>query len=213
MELEKQDYITAGIGALLAVLTIYGWFNLPDQIAIHFNAAGQPDNFTSKTTGLLLLPAMFLGLYGLFKVLPSIDPLGDNIQEFKDQYRTIIAAVLGFLTYIQALIVFWNLGYSFSISQALVPGIAALYYIMGIVISEARQNWFIGIRTPWTLSDEEVWNKTHERCGPLFKAAGLIALLGLALPEYFIFFTVAPAMIVSVYATVYSYMEFRRKQD
>ncbi|WP_414838051.1 SdpI family protein [Candidatus Nanosalina sp. VS9-1] len=212
MELEKHDYISGFTGLLLAAITIYGWINLPDQIAIHFNAAGQPDNVTGKLFGLLMMPAMFLGLYSLFKALPRVDPLGENIQDFKEQYQLIISAILGFLTYIQALIVSWNLGYSFSISQALVPGIAALYYIMGVVIGEARQNWFIGIRTPWTLSDEEVWKKTHERCGPLFKVAAVITLVAVILPDYFILLTVAPVLAVSLYSVLYSYREYQKQK-
>ncbi|QKQ98536.1 DUF1648 domain-containing protein [Candidatus Nanohaloarchaea archaeon] len=211
MNLEKQDYGAVILGLLMAAVTVYGWLHLPDQIAVHFNASGEPDRITDKFLGLILLPVMFSGFYVLFKLLPGIDPLGENIQKFKGQYRTVIVAVLGFLTYIQAMIVFWNLGYSFSISQALAPAIAVLYYVMGDVISEARQNWFIGIRTPWTLSDEEVWNQTHERCGPLFKIAAAITLIAVALPDYFLILAVAPALAASLYATFYSYREYRRE--
>lgn len=210
MNLEKQDYSATFLGLLIAAVTIYGWLHLPDQIAVHFNAAGEPNQIIGKLLGLGLMPVMFSGFYVLFKLLPRIDPLGENIREFNEQYRAAVVAVLGFLTYIQAMIVFWNLGAAFTINQALAPAIAALYYIMGDVISEAHQNWFIGIRTPWTLSSEKAWEKTHERCGPLFKAAAAVALMAVIIPDYFTVLTVAPALIVSVYAVLYSYREYQK---
>lgn len=212
MKPENQDYLALGLGVILSIVTVYGWLNLPDQIAIHFNAAGQPDSTVGKGIGLIIAPAIFTSLYALFRALPSIDPLGDNILEFEEQYRTAVRAVLGFLTYIQIMVVAWNTGYSFSVNQALAPAIAALYYVMGDVIGEARQNWFIGIRTPWTLSSEEVWQKTHERCGPLFKIAAVAALAATVIPDYFIALTVAPALAVSVYAVLYSYREYRKQE-
>lgn len=212
MALEKHDYISAATGLLLVAVTVYGWLNLPDQIAIHFGPAGEANGFADKTTGLLIIPALSLGLYLLFRVIPRVDPLGDNIQKFHTPYQKLVLAVLGFMTYIQALIVFWNLGYSFTVNQALVPAIAVLYYLMGDVIGEARQNWFIGIRTPWTLSDEEVWKKTHERCRPLFKVAAGFALLALVIPDYFILLTVAPVLAASVYAVFYSYREYQKQK-
>lgn len=211
MELERYDYMKAVAGLLLAAVTVYGWLNLPDQIAIHFNAAGEADGFADKTTGLLMIPVLSTGLYLLFKLIPRIDPLGENISEFQETYKKLVAALLGFLTYIQALIVFWNLDVSFTLNQALAPAIAALYYLMGEVIEEAEQNWFVGIRTPWTLSDEEVWKKTHERCGPLFKIAAVAALAAAVVPDYFIVLTVAPALAVSVYAVLYSYREYQKQ--
>jgi uncharacterized membrane protein len=212
MNLERHDYITAGISFFLAAVTLYGWTHLPEQIAIHFDSSGQPDSTAGKLPGLLLIPAISAGLYVLFRYLPEIDPLGDNIEEFRPEYNLVMVSVLGLLTYVQALIVSWNLGFSFSMSQALVPAVAALYYIVGEVVGEAEQNWFIGIRTPWTLSSEEVWNKTHEKSEPLFKAAGLTALLGVVFPEYTIAFIAGPAAAIAVFSTVYSYVAYRKTE-
>jgi len=210
LKLERYDYMTAAAGLVLAAVTVYGWLNLPDQIAIHFNAGGEADGFADKTLGLLMIPVLSLGLYVLFRLIPTIDPLGENIGKFQDTYQKLVAAVMIFMAYIQSLIVFWNLELGFSLNQALVPAIAGLYYFMGDVISEARQNWFVGIRTPWTLSSEEVWRKTHERCGPLFKIAAVVSLTAVALPDYFIFLTVVPVLAVSIYAVLYSYREYQR---
>ena len=212
MKPENQDYLLLSLGIIISALTVYGWLNLPDQIAIHFNAAGEADGFADKTTGLLTIPLISTGLYLLFKLIPRIDPLGENISEFQETYEKLVVVLLGFLAYIQTLIIFWNLDASFTLNQALAPAIAVLYYFMGEVIEEAEQNWFIGIRTPWTLSDEEVWKKTHERSGPLFKIAAVAALAAAVVPEYLIALTVAPALAVSVYAVLYSYREYQKQQ-
>lgn len=212
VKFEKYDYMKAVTGLVLAAVTIYGWMNLPDQIAVHFNSVGEADGFADKTSGLLMIPALSAGLYLLFRLIPNIDPLGENISEFQDTYQKLVVAVLAFLTYSQAMIVFWNLGVSFTVNQALTPAIAGLYYFMGDVISEAEQNWFVGIRTPWTLSSEEVWKRTHERCGPLFKIAAAVALFAVALPDYFIVLTVVPVLAVSIYAVLYSYREYQKAE-
>jgi uncharacterized membrane protein len=210
MELERYEYFAVTLAVVLTAITTHGWIHLPGEIAIHFDASGNPDGTTGKLPGLMLLPVLFIGFVGLFRNLPSLDPLGENIESFRPQYDLIAASILGFLTYIQALIVSWNLGYSFSINQALAPGIAALYYIMGSVLEEARQNWFIGIRTPWTLSSEEVWNKTHRKFATWFKASGLIALGAVIFPDRLVELAVLPAVIVSGAAFVYSYLRYQK---
>ena len=94
----------------------------------------------------------------------------------------------------------------------MVPALAALFYYSGVLIQNARRNWFVGIRTPWTLSSERVWNSTHRIGGKLFKAAGLIALLGLAFPDYAIHLIIGPVLLFTAYLVVYSYLEYRKQE-
>jgi uncharacterized membrane protein len=93
----------------------------------------------------------------------------------------------------------------------MVPAFSVLFYYAGVLTENAKQNWFIGIRTPWTLSSEAVWNKTHKLGGKLFKLAALIGLLGLLVPDYAIWMVIIPVLLVAAYTMVYSYVEFQKE--
>jgi uncharacterized membrane protein len=87
-----------------------------------------------------------------------------------------------------------------------------LFYYLGILVENAKQNWFIGIRTPWTLSSEKVWNKTHKIGGKLFKVAGLIAFAGILFQDYAIYFVLVPVILIAVYLVIYSYFEYQKSK-
>ena len=90
-------------------------------------------------------------------------------------------------------------------------GLGLLFFYSGVLCENARRNWFIGIRTPWTLSSEKVWKKTHEIGGKLFKVAGMITLVGTFFPGYALFFVLVPALSVVTYVIIYSYVEYQKE--
>ena len=204
--------IGLGVVALSVVASLLAAPELPQEVAVHWNAAGEADGFMPAWAAMAFLPAVAALLLGVLAVAPRFDPLRENIRQFQSTYDWLAVTVVGLLAYVHGVVLLVNTGYSFDIFQAFAPGIAALYLAVGFVLDRARQNWVVGIRTPWTLSDEQVWDETHERAGALFKGTGLVALGAVALPQYGIYFVVAPAVAVSLYATVYSYLAFRRRQ-
>lgn len=200
-------------GAIVAVTALIGVVfaaQLPAQVAIHFGPQGQPDDYAAKTVALALIPAVQLVLLGLFTLLPRIDPLGENISDFRSAYDSLVLLLVAFLGYIHALVVLWNVGYDISVLQALVPAVAVLYYALGGVVERAEQNWFVGFRTPWTLSNEQVWADTHALGGTLLKVAAVLTVGGLVFPAYATAFIVAPIVLVALFATAYSYWDYRR---
>ena len=95
--------------------------------------------------------------------------------------------------------------------QALAPAFGVLFYVMGIVAGKAKMNWFVGIRTPWTMSSEKIWAKTHRLSGELFKAAAVIILLGTLMPDLLFPLMIAAVVLVAVVPIVYSYVEFKKQ--
>jgi len=156
------------------------------------------------------MPLISTGLFLLFLAIPKIDPLRQNIEKFRKHYDIFVAIVIAFLTYIHLLIVVWNMDVSFSLVQFLAPAFAILLDYCGILTENAKRNWFVGIRTPWTLSDERIWEKTHKTGGKLFKVAGAIALLGIIFQDYAVLFVLLPVILVAVYTVVYSYLEYQK---
>lgn len=184
---------------------------MPERMASHWDASGSVNGYMSKLWGLFLMPVISTVLFLAFLVIPRIDPLKENIAEFRAYYDLFILLLFGFLFYIYLLTIFWNLGYRFNIIQLMAPAIGLLIFYAGVMMENAKQNWFIGVRTPWTLSSERVWNKTNRLAGKLFKAAGILAMLGAVFPEQAILLILVPVILAGIYPIVYSYQEYRRE--
>ena len=152
---------------------------MPSKVASHWNAQGEVDGYMSKSWGLFLMPAFSLAIFLLFLILPKIDPLKKNYQKFKAHYEGFILVIIGFFFYLYIITLMWNANMKFSINQMLVPAFAILFYYSGVLMEKAKRNWFVGIRTPWTLSSKAVWDKTHRIGGQLFKLSAVVVLLGL----------------------------------
>lgn len=119
--------------------------------------------------------------------------------------------IVAFFAYLHIIIIEWGVGYQFNMIQALMPAFAAIFFDAGILIKNSRRNWFIGTRTPWTMSSDAVWDKTHKRGGKLFMACGLIMLLRIAVPAYAMFLLFVPLIFTVIYTFVYSYFEYKKK--
>jgi uncharacterized membrane protein len=118
---------------------------------------------------------------------------------------------MAFLFYLYLITILWNFGFNFNMIQLLVPAFAVLFYYSGVLIEKAKRNWFIGIRTPWTMSSDKVWDKTHKLGGKLFKISGIISLLGLLSEDYAIYAIILPIISFTAYLFVYSYFEYKKK--
>lgn len=198
-------------GALLLGVAVYGY--LPERVASHWNVRGEADGFSSALSGILLLPAIMGATGLLMMVIPSIDPMRENVESFRPEYNITVVSMAGFMMYLHVLTLLWNLGVSFSMNSLLAPGFGGLFFLLGEMLTKARRNFFIGIRTPWTLSSDRVWQRTHERGAMGFKVAGALTLLSILLPQWAFFFMIGPVLVVAVYTLIYSYVEFQREKD
>lgn len=190
------------------LLAVYFHPQLPNLLASHWGINGEVNGYTSKNFGLFFLPILLLGLFFLFKLLPKIDPYKHNFKQFKTHYDNFATIITAFLFYLYCLTIAWNLGFRFSMIQFMSPALAAIFYYAGVLTSVAKRNWFVGIRTPWTMSSEVVWNKTHALGGKLFKLTSLISLLGLIFPQLAIYLILFPVLIITATIFVYSYWEY-----
>jgi uncharacterized membrane protein len=211
MNMKKTELVILGIILVSFILGIYFYPLMPEKIASHWNAQGQVNGYLPKFWGLFLMPFLSIALFLLFVFIPKIDPLKSNIKRFRKYYDRFILLIIAFLFYVYLLTIFWNIGMRFNLGQGLVPAFAILFYYCGILIENAKRNWSIGIRTPWTLSNEKVWEKTHKVGGKLFKIAGVIALFGALFPDYALFYIIIPVILVVAYAFVYSYLEYQKE--
>ena len=209
--MKRSKIIILGIIILSFAVGIYFYPQMPENMASHWNIQGEVDAYMSRFWGLFLMPITSIGLLALFVLIPKIDPLKENIERFRKYFDGFMVLMIIFLFYIYLLTVFWNIGIRFNMGRLVIPALGILFYYVGILIENAKRNWFIGIRTPWTLSSEVVWDKTHKIGGKLFKLAGVVAFLGVAFPRHAIFFVIIPVISVAIYTLIYSYFEYQRE--
>ncbi len=211
MRLRKSHIVVLLIILFSFIFSIILYPSMPEKIASHWNAQGQVDGYMSKFWGLFLMPIIFIGIGLLFLAIPRIDPLKANIEKFINYYDWFIILFFFFMLSVHSQIILWNLGIEISPNILFPIGLGLLFFYVGILCEKAKRNWFIGIRTPCTLSNESVWNKTHKIGGKLFKAAGIIALFGIFFQSYAVFFIMIPVILIVIYTFIFSYFEYQNE--
>ena len=199
---------------LIAIAIIAGvvlWSQLPDQIASHWNVNDEVDGTMPKFWGVFMMPLVTLGMMVLFLVVPNIDPLKANIAQFREMFNIFIVLIIAFMLYIHGLTLAWSLGFTnFKMSAAMLPFMGVLFIAIGFLLRKAKRNFFIGIRTPWTLSSDTVWDKTHQLGATLFMVSGALAIIGGFFGGMIAFwFLFVPLMGSTLFLVVYSYVLYR----
>lgn len=211
MKIRKSEVIIFLIVALAFLIGVYFYPQMPEQMASHWNEKGQVNGYMSKFWGLFLMPIISLIMALVFVLIPRIDPLKANIEKFRKYFDWFIILIFLFLLYIFLLTIFWSLGSRFNMMRVLAPAFAVLFFYAGVLIENSKRNWSIGIRTPWTISSENVWDKTHKIGGKLFKASAVFSFFGLFFPDYAIRLLLVPVIFSAVFCFVYSYFEFKKE--
>ena len=200
----------------LALLAFSLWVlpHLPEEVATHWGLDGQPDGWSSARFGALLLPGIMVLMSALFAVLPGIDPLKKNYAFHGSVYFLLANVIVAFMGLVHLLVLGSALGWPVDMRRVLPVLIGALFVFIGRLLPRIQPNWFMGIRTPWTLSSEEVWRKTHVVGATSFTAAGVgIVLIGLFAPgEMATKLMLAAIVLGAFWPVVYSYLEWRRER-
>ncbi len=212
MSTRTTIFITIFLIAFSLVFSLSVYNSLPEQMASHWNEAGQVDGTMSRFWGAFMMPLVVLGMLAFFLVIPNIDPLKANIAKFRGQFNTFITLIVAFMTYIHILTTAWNLGYDqFNMGTAMMPALGLVFIFAGIMMRKAKRNFFIGIRTPWTLSSDHVWDETHRLGAVLFIGSGIIAMLGVFFGNYAIWLVLVPVLGSTLFLLVYSYVLYQKE--
>ena len=203
------------LGMLLVIAAMFDaaaavWPSAPAAIPVHWNVSGEVDRYGGRFEGLLLLPFLALAIYLLLRYLPSVDPLRANYARFSGAYTAIRAAVLLLMAGIYGMVIAWVLETPVDMSRLVPAAVGGLFIFFGSVLGKVKPNWFVGIRTPWTLSSSESWARTHRLGGWLFIALGaLFAVTGLFKLGSFGFVILGASIVVVSVLVVYSYFVWR----
>ncbi len=197
--------------AAMFVVAALCWSHVPDRIAVHWGLQGKPDGFAGRISGLLLLPIVSLAVYLLTLFLPSLDPGRANYRNFAGAYNAIRFSITLFLSLIYMVMVLTALGYQINMTTVVGLALGVLFVVLGNVMGKIRPNWFVGVRTPWTLSSKISWTKTHRLAGWLFIAMGLLAAAwGLFQAPWMFGLMLAVDAGCVLVIVVYSYLVYRK---
>lgn len=208
-----KRYFGAVVVVAMVLFTLVVWSQLPERIPIHWNIRGEVDGWAGKWPGAFLLPALGLGMWLLFRVLPRIDPRRVNYERFEPTYWTLANVVLVFFALVHVLSLGTALGWSIDAPRVILVALGSLFVALGNYLPRVKPNWWMGIRTPWTLDSDQVWRDTHRLGGKMFVAAGLATIAAALLsPQRGFGLMFAALVLAAMVPLVYSYVAWRRER-
>lgn len=207
-----RPWFGAVLALVLTVVTLAVFGRLPEQIPTHWNVHGEVDGWAPRFPGAFLMPAVLLGIWALALVLPRIDPRRAHLEAFRATYWLQMNAVLLFLAAVGAVALAAALGWPIAVGTVVGVGVGVLLIAVGNYLPRVKSNWWMGIRNPWTLSDDEVWRKTHRLGGRLFVlAGGMIVASAFLAPDLQLAMLLTAVAIAAVVPNVYSYLQWRKR--
>lgn len=203
------QWISLGLCLLALAISVSLYSRLPDQVATHFNLAGEPDRWSDRLTATVMMPGILAGLWLMLWGLPKISPQGWRIEPFEEVWNRIQLAILAFLVLVHAGVLGHAAGWwGADMGRLALIGVGLLLVTLGNYLGKTTRNFFLGIRTPWTLASDEVWRRTHRLGGWVMVGAGVaLVIMGLAgVHRAAVIVVILGATLVPV---VYSFFAYR----
>ncbi len=197
--------------AAMFVLAAVTWSTAPAQIPVHWGLKGNVDRYAGRLEGLLLQPVLAAFVYALMLVLPKIDPGRANYARFSGAYYAIRASALAVMALIYGVIHLVIRGYAIDMPRTVGLLVGGILFVLGNLLGKIRPNWFVGVRTPWTLSSKLSWTHTHRVAGWVFIFGGIAVMAAGIFQTVFAVGVAAVVMGGGIAGTViYSYLVWRR---
>lgn len=210
-----KRWYPVGLALVAAAGSLAVYDRLPEQITVHWDLAGNPNGWMPRPVGAFITPAILLVAWAALRVAPTIDPRRDNYERFGAAYDIVVAALLIPVFLLHFVVLAIGLGYPVPIARLAPAVMGAMFVVIGNVMPRARSNFMFGIRTPWTLSSDAVWARTHRLAGYTMTAAGFVMILSamFVAPDTLGIIIVTAVVAALVAPAVYSYLAFRRENQ
>ena len=191
-------------------LSIFYYPQLPEKMATHWGASGEPNGYSSRLWGAWMLPLFMALIWMILRAIPHIDPRKANYEKFAGMYDALVILILAFLLLMHVVVLMCATGTQIRMERVLMPSVGIFIAIIGVLIPRVHPNWFVGIRTPWTLTSDLSWERTHRIGGPLFVMLGVLMIASSFLaPEVAIWILVAAALAIVIFLFAYSYQVWK----
>jgi uncharacterized membrane protein len=207
----KRGYFTAAlILTLLAIaISVALYPRLPDRIPTHWNIHGKVDDYGAKQWALFVMPATMVFLVVLFRVLSWLSPKQFSIEPFRPTFDFVMFLVVALMAYIHTIILWIGIHGEADMSRFFLGGLFLFFAALGNVLGKVRRNFWLGVRTPWTLASERVWNDTHRFSARIFVLTGLSGFL-ITIFGGSPIISMAIIMIAAGVCVLYSLVEYKR---
>lgn len=207
----KNRWLAPALTAAMWAFALTVYPRLPQRLPTHWNLRGQVDGWMDKPWGALMMPLMATGVLALMWLLRRVDPRARNVDRFRDEWFLVINFIYLLFAVMEVVTLGYAMGWPVDVDRVVPLVVGLLFLGIGNYLPRIRSNWFMGIRTPWTLDNDRVWRATHRVGGRTFVAAGLIMMLAAFLPASVrTAATLAAAVIGAGVPLVYSYVAYRR---
>lgn len=211
MKIKDCFLVVVGLAAVAVAYGVYIAAKLPDIVPVHWNALGQVDRYGSKWEGLGIMPGVLLFLAVLTPALPKLSPASFSIEPFEDTYCKVMTMVAAMMLAIHVVIVQGASGAHIDITRVMFAIIFFFFALLGNVMGRIKRNFYMGVRTPWTIADERVWTSTHRFTGKLWFLGGLLGAL-LAILGLPVVAGVPLLLILAIAPIAFSYVDYQRRQ-
>lgn len=201
-------FLTSAVMLLPVIVGLLLWNTLPDKVPIHWNAAGEVDGWGSRALVVFGLSFLILAIHWLCVLFTSIDPKNRDLNGKMLHLVLWICPLCSLLCY--TFVYATALGYDLSIQIIMPIVFGLLFMVIGNLVPKCKRNYTIGIKLPWTLNDDENWNKTHRFAGKLWVVGGAVIIATAVFGSFIIFFSIVLFMIIV--PTIYSYLHYRKHQ-
>lgn len=212
MKFSKTEITLYILAFLVLIIGIFLLPNLPDKMATHWNQFGVADGFSSKIVGVLIMPISFLVLAFIYSLVSRTRYIKED-KELKRPLDKIMIAAAFFLLLISVLSFLWNVGYTFNMSYFILPPTGLLFFLLGYLVIDVKQNYFFGIRNLWTLKSKKVWIKTHFVSGIFFMLLGLFMLYTIFFINYAFLILLISVLIYGIFSFIYSFLIYKNEKS
>jgi uncharacterized membrane protein len=207
-----RKWIPFLIVAAAAIASLAVFSRLPETIPTHWGSEGEVNATSPRLWGAFVIPVVLLFVALIMRALPLIDPRRENYPKFTGAFDAIFLSVMLLLLLMHVAMLAAGLGYPVAMERLAPIGVGGLLIVLGNLMPRARPNWFIGVRTPWTLSSDTVWYKTNRLAGYVMVIAGLaVFILGLTAARLAVSWMAPVIGAAALGLVVYSYVEWRRE--
>ena len=186
------------LAAVIATIAVYP--RLPEQVPTHWSISGEVNGWSNRLFGAWMMPLIMAVIWLFMRAIPHIDPRKANYEKFSGMYDALVILILTFMLLMHVVILLSATGTVIRMNRVVMPAVGIFIAIMGVLLPRTHPNWFVGFRTPWTLTSDLSWERTHKAGGALFIA-----------PERAIWVLVVATLGVVAFLFIYSYQVW--KQD
>lgn len=199
--------ITSVITLIPVVIGLILWNKLPDQVPVHWDINGAVDGYATRTQAVFAMPFVLVAFHWICVLGTLLDPKKQNIN---DKMFTLVLWIIPVISLLcNSLVYATALGHKVNVEIIMPLFMGALFVIIGNYMPKCKQSYTMGIKLPWTLDDEENWNKTHRLAGFLWVVGGVVIMASAITGVFWIFFVLLVPMVAV--PVVYSYLLYRKK--